>query len=202
MREAFRQFHEAKRFFDSIFNSPDSGRRWPGFMSVEQIMIRLGLHRRSVYKLIRKHLVPRGAVYRMGQGSASAVRILVAEETFEAYLKDRERRPRRNRLLTSTRWTRSGPRPVPPKPMPPAREDQEPPLSWIPQPSALFWLIPAEEREAIIAKVVADARRRREAKYRAGLGDQATEGPVPETGLEARPPTPDGEKAAGGQVRY
>lgn len=194
MHEALRQFREAKQFLDGLLNSPLSGRRWPGYLSVEQIMVRLGLHRRSVYKLIRKHLVPRGGVYRMGRGvRGRGGRILVAQETFDSYLKDRERRPRRNRLVTSTRWTRSGPRPVPPKPTPPVHEHQTPPLSWIPQPSALFWLIPAEERKAIIAKVVAEARRHRRTSYRRESQAQATGRPLPDAEAEAGPPpTPRG----------
>lgn len=60
MSEGLQQYREAKQVLDIIFNSPFSSRQWPGYLSVEQIMERLGLHRRSVYKLIHTHLVPRG----------------------------------------------------------------------------------------------------------------------------------------------
>ena len=118
MNQAWRELYEAKQFLDGIFNSPLSGWRWPGYLAVEQIMIRLGLHRQSVYKLIHKDLIPRGAVYRRGRGTRGrAGRFLVRREAFEAYAKQRQ--PRRNRLVSSTRWTRSGPRPVLTKPEPP-----------------------------------------------------------------------------------
>jgi hypothetical protein len=120
MRDELRELREAKRFLDGIFNSPFSGWRWPGYLSVEQIMVRLGFHRHSVYKLIHKHLAPRGGVYRRGWAvRGRGGRLLVTQETFEDNIKERDRCPRRNKLVTSTRWTRSGPRPVPPRPRPP-----------------------------------------------------------------------------------
>lgn len=155
---------EACRFLDIVTSPPWRGPE--GFYTVEQIQAVLSLSKRGVYKLIHRHLIPKGGVRRKGQGNKGrAGRFLVSRKTLASHLVDRMRRPRRNRLTTDCRLTRSGPRAVVPKPSKPVMPKPVHTAEFI-----YHWEhLTGEERKAIIKKVFQRGMTKRPGKHgRAG----------------------------------
>jgi hypothetical protein len=164
VNQVWREFREGKQFLDVIFKRPWRGPE--GYLTVEEVRAWLDLSQPGAYKLIRRHLAPKGGVYRQGRGKhGRAGRLLVSTKAFDEYLAERKRRPRRAGLVTNRRWTRSGPRPVEPKPRRRVRPCKPPtPLQWARRAMAIWvWehLLSPEERKAIIAKVLGRRREQR-----------------------------------------